>query len=384
MLKIHEKLQHLNEEQLDDLINSYYEGVKTVKELIKEYDIDVTASALYNYFPPEELEDEFCAHCGGNMFKKRESKSFYGCNLNKPYCIVCGHENTPNCNCDTCITIRKRINEEKRKKIIHLYDPNRYTPIDIETLDFKQRVYLGTLVKYCLSEDTSHLNSLDETDTSIMPNNLDIDIPRYLFHERIISPYIYSDITAFENSDEFPKSFYISRVKYNINIKYDTDKSDTLYKIKNPNLEIDIEEAYNMWKEIALQECLEYLNYQMEKVNFEFNPGDKTLLIMKELLNDFSISQVFAIIHSGVRSASKYYLERKVTKRQAANSVITNCENYRDKALLQNWNISHYNRPWDLPQSGLSEFLFNKVLKVGNKYLDEVISMDSLKRLIKL
>ena len=42
-----------------------------------------------------------------------------------------------------------------------------------------------------------------------------------------------------------------------------------------------------MWKEIALQECLEYLNYQMEKVNFEFNPGDKTLLIMKELLNDF-------------------------------------------------------------------------------------------------
>ena len=103
---------------------------------------------------------------------------------------------------------------------------------------------------------------------------------------------------------------------------------------------------------------------------------------MKELLNDFSISQVFAIIHSGVRSASKYYLERRVSKKQAANSVITNCENYRDRALLQNWNISHYNRPWDLPQTGLSEFLFNKVLKIGNKYLDEVISIDNLKRFI--
>lgn len=378
MLKIHEKLQHLNQDQLQDLISSYYNESKTVKELIDEYNIDVTPSFLYKYFPPEELEDEFCEHCGNNMYKSRESKSSYGYSICTPYCINCGHKNIQTCDCKTCNEIRKYIAQDKRKKIIDCYSPDRYDIVDIEQLNFRKRVYLGTLVRYCLSEDTSHLLSLDEVDVELMPNDNSSEIVRHLFRERIISPYIYSDITAFEDNEEFPRSFYLNRVKYNLNIKYDIDKNDTLYKLKNPNMEIDIDEAFNMWSEIALNECLEYLNYQMGKVDFDFNPGDKTILVMKELLNDFSISQVFAIIHSAIRSASKYYLEKRVPKKQAANSVITNCENYRDRAILENWNIRHYSRPWDLPQSGLSEFLFNKVLKIGNKYLDEVISKDYL------
>lgn len=376
---MHEKLQHLNQDQLEDLINSYYSESKNVEELIDEYDIDITPSSLYKYLPPEKLEDEFCEHCGNYMYKSRESKSSYRYNIGTPYCINCGHKNIQTCNCKTCNEIRKDIAQEKKKKIINCYNPDKYDTVDIDQLDFRKRVYLGSLVRYCLSEDTSHLLSINEVDVELMPNDNSTQIVRHLFRERIISPYIYSDIAAFEDNEEFPNTFYLSRVKYNLNIEYDIDKSNTLYELKNPNIEIDIDEAFNMWNEIGLNECLEYLDYQMEKVDFDFNPGDKTILVMKELLKDFSISQVFAIIHSAIRSSSKYYLEKRIPKKQAANSVITNCENYRDRAILENWNVRHYSRPWDLPQSGLSEFLFNKVLKIGNKYFDEIISKDYLK-----
>ena len=51
------------------------------------------------------------------------------------------------------------------------------------------------------------------------------------------------------------------------------------------------EEALLIWKEIALQECLEYFDYQMNNVKFEYNVGDKTILSFKDILEEYSVSK---------------------------------------------------------------------------------------------
>lgn len=120
-------------------------------------------------------------------------------------------------------------------------------------------------------------------------------------------------------------------------------------------------------EKIAVEECIEYLLYQLRKVSFEFSPGEKTYKTFEMILNDFSVSQIYGIIWKSVSEASRLYLEKRMTKKHAANSVIGACERYADRAKINKWNLVSYNRIPDLPQSILSEFFFYKVLKIGDK-----------------
>ena len=124
--------------------------------------------------------------------------------------------------------------------------------------------------------------------------------------------------------------------------------------------------ALSLWRQIAIAECIEYLEYRLDKVGFNFAAGDKTYKTFDILLNDFSVSQIYGIIWRAVAEASKLYLEKGLTKRHAANSVIGSCQRYAERAKINGWNLTEYNRPQDLPQSELSAFFFNRVLGIGD------------------
>jgi hypothetical protein len=126
------------------------------------------------------------------------------------------------------------------------------------------------------------------------------------------------------------------------------------------------DEALALWKEIAIAECIEYLQHQLKAVNFAFSPGEKTHKVFDIILNDFSVSQIYGIIWRAVANASKSCLERSISKKHAANSVIGACERYAENAKMNGWDLNQYNRIKDLPQSILSEFYFNRVLGIGD------------------
>lgn len=79
----------------------------------------------------------------------------------------------------------------------------------------------------------------------------------------------------------------------------------------------------------------------------------------------FSVSQIYGIIWCAVADASKLYLEKGISKKHAANSVIGACERYAERAKINGWDLTQYNRIKDLPQSELSLFYFNRVLGIG-------------------
>ena len=93
------------------------------------------------------------------------------------------------------------------------------------------------------------------------------------------------------------------------------------------------------------------------------NSGCKTFEI---LLDDFSVSQIYGIIWKAVADASMLYLEKGITKKHAANSVIGACERYAERAKMNGWALTEYSRIRDLPQSALSSFFFNRVLGIGD------------------
>ena len=168
---------------------------------------------------------------------------------------------------------------------------------------------------------------------------------------------------------------------YILNINYDLNLDNLIKKIINPdyyNLE-NINDAYNLWKDIAINECIEYLIYQIKQINFEFNPADKTYNIIELMLENFSVSQIYNIIDKSVKNASKFYLEKKVSKQHAANSIIGGCERYANRAIVEKWDLTRYRRNYDLPQSEISEFFFNKVIKIGNLGFDISPNIELLK-----
>lgn len=382
-IEIHEKLRHLTMLQIESLMNKYYNGVKA-SDIIKEYNIDTTSSKLYTLFPPIICEDIICPVCNEPMYKERDSKSSYSWNKKKPFCAICGHTDEIICKCNYCIAEREkvrklneerkvRILQEKREKIKKVYDLN-IVPVNYSELNFREKVFLGALLRTSLSEDMEVILPLNDAERELAPTIGYIkEILSYLIGRGVVSVDSNSSIDAFLDSNEekdieFPNVYYITMVKYRINIVGDEDIKNILSKIINPKSfsDADKEDALNIWKEIALEECIEYFEYQMKSVRFDFNIGEKTIAIFKDLLENFSVSQIYGIIYKSVANATKYYQESSVSKKQAANSVIGGCQRYAERAIINNWELAKYSRIKELPQSMISEFFFDRVIGVGS------------------
>lgn len=382
-IEIHEKLRHLTMLQIESLMNKYYNGVK-VSDIIKEYNIDTTSFKLYTLFPPIICEDIICPVCNEPMYKERDSKSSYSWNKKKPFCAICGHTDEIICKCNYCIAEREkvrklneerkvRILQEKREKIKKVYDLN-IVPVNYSELNFREKVFLGALLRTSLSEDMEVILPLNDAERELAPTIGYIkEILSYLIGRGVISVDSNSSIDAFLDSNEekdieFPNVYYITMVKYRINIVGDEEIKNILSKIINPKSfsDADKEDALNIWKEIALEECIEYFEYQMKSVRFDFNIGEKTIAIFKDLLENFSVSQIYGIIYKSVANATKYYQESSVSKKQAANSVIGGCQRYAERAMINNWELAKYSRIKELPQSMISEFFFDRVIGVGS------------------
>lgn len=382
-IEIHEKLRHLTMLQIESLMNKYYNGVKA-SDIIKEYNIDTTSSKLYTLFPPIICEDIICPVCNEPMYKERDSKSSYSWNKKKPFCAICGHTDEIICKCNYCIAEREkvrklneerkvRILQEKREKIKKVYDLN-IVPVNYSELNFREKVFLGALLRTSLSEDMEVILPLNDAERELAPTIGYIkEILSYLIGRGVVSVDSNSSIDAFLDSNEekdieFPNVYYITMVKYRINIVGDEDIKNILSKIINPKSfsDADKEDALNIWKEIALEECIEYFEYQMKSVRFDFNIGEKTIAIFKDLLEKFSVSQIYGIIYKSVANATKYYQESSVSKKQAANSVIGGCQRYAERAMINNWELAKYSRIKELPQSMISEFFFDRVIGVGS------------------
>lgn len=382
----HEKLKHLTDNQIEELINRYYSDEK-ISDIINEFKIDITPSMLYSILPPEISKDKICPNCNVHMVKLRKSRSGYSGSNDCFYCKICNHiENSTFCVCDSCSKKREeqrlKREEEKRLRIIkqreqinNRYSIGRFEPVNIDKLNFREKVYLGTLLRCCLSEDFSIINSINSVDGVLAPTEeLKREIVTTLSHKNIIIVHPNSPIEAFTESDNspFPNVYYIYDVNYYLNLEFSGDKYKAINDLMNPSdiNNTNSEEAFNIWKEIALAECLEYLDYQMKKVKFDFTPGKKTVIAFNDLLDNFSVSQIYGIIYRSISNATRYYQESTVNKKKAANSVVGGCQRYAEQALVNNWDINKFKRNYDLPQTKISEFFFYRVIKIGDLGFD--------------
>lgn len=363
-------LDHLTFTEVETLMQRYYAG-ESASKLAKEYGISVRSSELYKLFPPEVYPNYTCEYCDEPLVINRPSKT----RKNAPkyerdlYCPICGHKPyQTHCNCENCQEEERRLQIEQLQQIKEVYSRPR-NPVAFSALSFENKVFLGSICRALLKENLYEIAPYSNSEVVLTPTaTLCKKLYSNLIHSQIIAVSPQSPLKAFDiDSEDFPNTFYTYKVTYFLNLIFPPNKQDLFTEILNPSYYCpeNKDEAVVLWKEIAIGECIEYLQYQLKKVNFDFAPGEKTYKTFEIILNDFSVSQIYGIIWRAVADASKLYLEKGISKTHAANSVIGTCERFAERAKINGWDLSQYNRIKDLPQSVLSLFYFNRVLGIG-------------------
>jgi hypothetical protein len=65
-------------------------------------------------------------------------------------------------------------------------------------------------------------------------------------------------------------------------------------------------------KEISLLECINYLEFVVAEHQLSFTPGEKTKLILGQVLNKFSVAQAYSFIWRSAKDAAEFYMRAQV------------------------------------------------------------------------
>ncbi|QHE63943.1 hypothetical protein FHE72_23415 (plasmid) [Rossellomorea vietnamensis] len=386
-IDLHENLAGLSVEQLNDLIDRYYSGEK-LKSIASDYKVPMNNAAIADMLPPV-LTDKVCPNCNNRIAFPRPRRTFLDKDL-VATCTHCSHVEARYCWCDACkensklekirLEQERAEKEKKKREIIEAsFKLSLYSPVSESDLTFKDILFLSTLLRAGLDEKMERIQPPVEYEASMTPSTeLTVELLQYLTHRKLIVPTPESDLGAFPEKDEehFPFKYYIYHVIYRLNIDpIGGDEKSLVQRLLYPDGNELLEQrdiALEMWKTISLHECLAYLVHSLNKVGYPFSPGEKTVAVFEELLNHFSVAQIYGIIYKSIANATKYEKETNINKKHAANLVVNNCERYGEKAIAENWRITNYRRDFNLPETIISKVLFDRILKISSLGFSEV------------
>lgn len=344
-------------------INNKGEFVRSVKSITEEYGIS---------------SSELLKTVNSNCDAQSTSKSCYLCELpyiykNRKDYIANSHD-TDGFMCRDCEDFESsRENDEKRHILNQIIDEYQNS-CNIKSLSARQAVFLYALIRHSGNEELTGLDTFVSNNPEPFSPNTDFDnkILNELRRERLILIDPSSDLDHITLEENGSLNFYLNRVKWHIPI---SDSYSSLSQFTShlhdhissmTYVENEYSELFQLCQDLNLEECLDYLQYTLNQHQFSFKPGEKTIRILENILEKYSVSQVYNFIWAAAKNAASYYMRENIPKKQAANSAITNLEKRFEQAQANGWDIKSFRRRYDIPQSQVSRVLFNILLQTDD------------------
>ncbi len=281
---------------------------------------------------------------------------------------------TTNWECNYCIEERQlAIDEKKRKLLEESLSSARSTPLNTETIGFKNAAFLLALVRYSANEDLTQIQALSTNQTDLLSPEFDFDfkIVKDLYHSGIIAVSPLSPLEAIELNEENGFSFYLNKVIWEVPLEKTDSLPSVINRIKKKfesmeYIDAEHESIKEVGKELCLVECLAYLTHVVEEHQLSFRVGEKTKLVLNSALENFSVAQVYNFIWRAGKDAAAFYLRSGVPRAHAANTIVRNIQKQYERALANNWEIKAFSRNYNMPQSIISQVIFNLLLKTDD------------------
>ncbi|MBZ2189139.1 hypothetical protein K8B33_08520 [Alcanivorax sp. JB21] len=337
--------------------------VATVAEITNKYGINsATLLKIVSNNSSAFSEDMACPVCGEMyQFKNRSD-----CNTFIP---------VPGWVCDTCVAELKEAQEQEfRDRLKSDYESCANKNIEITSLGFREIAYLLAVIRRSAAEDLSYILPHEENRTATLSPEFefDIEILRKLYREGLIAISPLSDLDAFELNNEGGFTFYVTRVAWNF-VMFEDAKSprSIIEKIEALLASGDYRddrhnEIVELAREISLLECLSYLEYVVAEHQLSFTAGEKTKIVLNQVLDNFSVAQAYNLIWRAAKDAAAFYMRSGANRKHAANTIVGNIQRQLDRAVANNWEVNPFRRNYDKPQSILSQVLFNTCLRTDD------------------
>lgn len=273
------------------------------------------------------------------------------------------------------IARKKEIEDQRKAQEIAKFKDKRPV-LGLEDLSLENAVYLDAYGRIGLSENYALLLSLETITTAdqvLTPSGkYDVDIVRDLYHRGFLQIHANNnpDIISEINDEGFRFSLTTTNWYFPISHENLQDHASLFKKIEQTFQNSDWPKSWKdqtlpLWKKIATWECLEYLDFVLTEHTLKFTPGEKTKSLFDSLLSRYSTGQVFNWIWRAGRDAAAFYVRERVSKQHAANTVVGTIQRMAERAEAENWNVKAFQRNYQLPQSIVSQVLYNAVLKIG-------------------
>jgi hypothetical protein len=337
--------------------------VVTVSEITNRYGINsTTLLKVVSKNSAACSKDMTCSVCG-EMYQFKNRSDF--------------NSFTPISNwvCDACVTKLKSDQEKEfRDRLQSDYENNDTKDISIEQLGFREITYLLAVIRHSAAEDLSYILPHEANHTaSLSPGfEFDIEILKKLYRAGLLAISPLSDLDAFEFNDEGGYTFYLTRVAWNFVLFEDAKQPRNIIEriealLANEDFRDERHnEIMELAKEISLLECLSYLEYVVAEHQLSFTAGEKTKIVLNQVLEKFSVAQAYNLIWRAAKDAAAFYMRSGTNRKHAANTIVGNIQRQLDRTLANNWDITPFRRNYDRPQSILSQVVFNTCLRTDD------------------
>jgi hypothetical protein len=284
--------------------------------------------------------------------------------------------------CDKCTAIRKEqelkekqeLEEEHRKIVRKNFDLSARHLLDFNDVSFDDAIGFLALVRLGASEDFGFIAPIATLKALFAPSEtLQYETLKRLYHNHLIYVHPNSEPRAFEFEAATIKSFFLDRVMWALPIgKSTSNPKDLVTGLEHIFLNMDwpdewYDQRLPFCKKVALEECLQYLKISLDEHKFQFKPGEKTNLVINNLLEDFSVAQIHNFIWRAARDAAAFYVRERVAKQHAANTVVGSIQRQGERARSEGWDVKPYHRDFRCPQSMISQVLYNTALHIGDE-----------------
>jgi hypothetical protein len=384
-------LAHLSSAQVEELYDRYISGESNAA-LIDAYQLSIPAGMLVQAFPPFVLDMQ-CRHCGVQMLFQRPGKSSLMDNHgHAAYCEACGHMEPmmtlarsfrKHCPCQHCKNEAQeatRCAEQTVENAIReQYALDQHKAVAAGKLSLRQLVALAALFFSRATEklETIHPNNAEAGFPMLLTPTLDADIRflRTLTGAAIIRPDpTRSPSSAFVlGKDGVNYDYYLTKVHYAVLLSLDgLDRaslkdvwSEVWRRFKETWPRGWEDEVLELWLDIALEECVQYLQLQIAEYGLEFTAGEKTQEILRNLLFDFSVAQIYLFIYRSVKDAAAFYQSSACSGRKhASNTIPGKIKQTADNYRTNRWEVKSFHRDSRAPRSAISQVFFDTVLQL--------------------
>lgn len=374
-MEINRKLEHLTEEQIEEVITMYKDKSIRLSNIISKYNIDVKPSGLLSILPPIKT-DEVCAICGAYLYQKLKPRTGYASDSQKDkFCLECGHWvyaksiwETKKCTCEGCKAIAKAEEERKKKQIQEIYSKEK-AQINFTELTLSDQIKLV----YVLMNNSFH--NVSEI-APMEPEGKWIQYINRLTEIKAISVSPESAVNAF-CKENFPNEYYVAKVQYNVNVIFD---DEILYKINNNSYFIENsneEKLIILLKKYIYDDLIrqfeDMLNSRRLQLHISENANDKFI----ELIDKISYTQILTLCNRVAVFFSDKVLTGNMSKSMAKNAALLNVSKFYDRAIQSDWTINHA----EICHIGKElQFFIERILNKKTTILKDIASAENLRK----